>query len=135
MLATKVTHAIPPLARVGFVYNKLYNPGSNAMYYQQFSAMTHLLQLFVVALTIHLLGMLPKPSHMTYATILGKLSLYSFWYTGFYSIVIAIFVLISDAHFASNPFYMVFVSFFYIIASQSIGGFVVCFYEISINCL
>lgn len=112
---------LPQLNRSTFHYDGLYNATGNSMYFQQFSAMIHLLQLFVITITIHLLGKLPRNTMVDYAFVIGKLAPYTFWYTGLLMFEIALLVVFSQARVAGNPFLMMLVIFFYVIAAQSVG--------------
>lgn len=121
ILANKVGLAMPELAKVNFIYDGLFNASGNTRYYQQFSAVVHLLQLFVVTITIHILGNLPRRTRPSYPSILGKLAPYTLWYTTLLLFEIALLVFFSDAKVNSLPIYMLVVGFFYVIAAQSIG--------------
>ncbi|QIQ20820.1 ABC transporter permease [Zophobihabitans entericus] len=121
ILATKIGLAVPPLAKVNFIYDGLFNASGNSIYFQQFSAVVHLLQLFVVTMTIHILGKLPRRTRPSYPFILGKLAPYTFWYCALLLFEIALLVLISGARVSSFPVYMLPVTFFYVMAAQSIG--------------
>ncbi|WP_392566531.1 ABC transporter permease [Utexia brackfieldae] len=121
IMASKTGLAVPGLAKLNFIYDGLFNPTGNSRYYQQFSAVVHLLQLLVVTMTIHLLGKMSRRTPVSYPYILGKLAPYTLWYTCLLLFEIAIQVLLSGARVSSNPIYMIFVVFFYVIAAQSMG--------------
>ena len=121
LLAAKAGLAIPKLVQANLNYDGLFNASGNSMYFQQFSAMVHLIQLFVVALTIHVLGKLPRKTRLSYPFILGKLAPYTLWYTMLLIFEIALLVLYSQARVSGNPFSMLIVGFFYVIAAQSLG--------------
>ncbi|OCG41080.1 antibiotic ABC transporter permease [Gilliamella sp. Fer2-1] len=120
-MATSIGIAVPKLAKVNFNYDGLFNASGNSMYFQQFSAVVHLLQLFVVTTTIHILAQLPKRTRPNYPFVLGKLAPYTIWFTMLLIFEIAMLVLFSDARVSGSPFAMMIVVFFYVIAAQSIG--------------
>lgn len=121
ILAIKFNISLPQLAQANLNYDGLFNASGNSMYFQQFLAVVHLLQLFVVAMTIHILGKLPRRTRPTYPFVLGKLAPYTLWYTMLLIFEIALLVLFSEARVSGNPFSMLLVVFFYVIAAQSIG--------------
>jgi len=120
-LVTKMGLSMPKLANATFNYDGLFNASGNSMYFQQFSATVHLLQLFVVTMTIHILGKLPRRTRPNYPFVLGKLAPYTLWYTMLLIFEIALLVFFSQAHVSGSPFAMLVVSFFYVIAAQSLG--------------
>ncbi|MCX8581929.1 MULTISPECIES: ABC transporter permease [unclassified Gilliamella] len=120
-MATSIGLPVPKLSQVNFNYDGLFNASGNSMYFQQFSAVVHLLQLFVVTTTIHILSRLPKRTRPNYPFVLGKLAPYTIWYTMLLMFEIAMLVLFSDARVSGSPFAMMLVVFFYVIAAQSIG--------------
>lgn len=120
-MATSIGMPVPPLAKVNFNYDGLFNASGNSMYFQQFSAVVHLLQLFVVTTTIHILAQLPKRTRPSYPFVLGKLAPYTIWFTMLLIFEIAMLVLFSNARVSGSPFAMMIVVFFYVIAAQSIG--------------
>lgn len=120
-VAAKMGLSIPKLANVTFNYDGLFNASGNSLYFQQFSATVHLLQLFVVTMTIHILGKLPRRTRPNYPFVLGKLAPYTLWYTMLLIFEIALLVFFSEARVSGNPFSMLLVAFFYVIAAQSLG--------------
>ncbi|MCX8683865.1 ABC transporter permease [Gilliamella sp. B2889] len=120
-MSTSIGLPVPKLSQVNFNYDGLFNASGNSMYFQQFSAVVHLLQLFVVTTTIHILSRLPKRTRPNYPFVLGKLAPYTIWYTMLLMFEIAMLVLFSDARVSGSPFAMMLVVFFYVIAAQSIG--------------
>lgn len=120
-MATSIGLTVPPLAKVNFNYDGLFNASGNSMYFQQFSAVVHLLQLFVVTITIHILAQLPKRTRPNYPFVLGKLAPYTIWFTMLLIFEIAMLVFFSKARVSGSPFAMIIVVFFYVIAAQSIG--------------
>lgn len=133
ILATKIGISVPKLAQANFNYDGLFNASGNSMYFQQFSAVVHLLQLFVVTMTIHILGKLPRRTRPSYPFVLGKLAPYTLWYTMLLIFEIALLVLFSQARVAGNPFSMLTVAFFYVIAAQSLGIFLFSFTRSTID--
>lgn len=121
IVAAKMGLSIPKLANVTFNYDGLFNASGNSLYFQQFSATVHLLQLFVVTMTIHILGKLPRRTRPNYPFVLGKLAPYTLWYTMLLIFEIALLVFFSEARVSGNPFSMLLVAFFYVIAAQSLG--------------
>ncbi|MDF7670564.1 ABC transporter permease [Orbaceae bacterium ESL0721] len=133
VLANKIGLTVPPLAKINFNYDGLYNSSGNSMYFQQFSAVVHLLQLFVVSLTIHLLGKLPQRTRPNYAFVLGKLAPYTIWYTALLIFEIALLVFFSHARVSGSPIAMLIVVFFYVMAAQSIGVLLFSFTKTTID--
>ena len=111
----------PKLVQANLNYDGLFNASGNAVYFQQFSAVVHLLQLFVVTMTVHILGNLPRRTRPSYPFVLGKLAPYTIWYSILLMFEIALLVFFSQAKVSSSPFAMLFVITFYVIAAQSIG--------------
>ncbi|OCG05229.1 ABC transporter permease [Gilliamella sp. wkB112] len=132
-MATSIGLAVPPLAKVNFNYDGLFNASGNSMYFQQFSAVVHLLQLFVVTITIHILAQLPKRTRPNYPFVLGKLAPYTIWFTMLLIFEIAMLVFFSKARVSGSPFAMIIVVFFYVIAAQSIGILLYTFTKTSID--
>lgn len=132
-MATSMGLSVPTLAKVNFNYDGLFNASGNSMYFQQFSAVVHLLQLFVVTMTIHILGKLPRRTRPSYPFVLGKLAPYTIWYTMLLIFEIALLVFFSDARVSGSPFAMLIVVFFYVIAAQSIGILLFSFTKATID--
>ncbi|OCG27879.1 antibiotic ABC transporter permease [Gilliamella sp. wkB108] len=132
-MATSIGLAVPPLTKVNFNYDGLFNASGNSMYFQQFSAVVHLLQLFVVTTTIHILAQLPKRTRPNYPFVLGKLAPYTIWYTMLLIFEIAMLVFFSNARVSGSPFAMIIVVFFYVIAAQSIGILLYTFTKTTID--
>ncbi|AKH63687.1 MULTISPECIES: ABC transporter permease [Photorhabdus] len=123
VLATEMGRKLPPLANVTLAYDSLFNASGSYIYYQQFAATIHLLQLFVVTCTIYSMSrgstlMTMKP--FTFA-LLGKLAPYTLFFTLLLIVELAALIGVFDAKVNGNPIYMVVVGFFYVIAAQSIG--------------
>lgn len=122
-LAGSMGKALPPLAQVTLSYDSLFNPSGSYIYYQQFAATIHMLQLFVVTCTIYTLSRSSilqsvKPFGMA---VLGKMAPYTLFFTTLLVVELAALVSIFDAKVVGNPLYMIMVGFFYVIAAQSIG--------------
>lgn len=123
LLQPTLGEAIPPLAQVAINYDSLFNASSSFIYYQQFAATIHLLQLFVVTCMIYVLD---KRKHLLRArsfglAVLGKLAPYTLAYTTLLMVQIAILVFVFDAKVNGNPLLMPLVGFFYVMAAQCIG--------------
>lgn len=114
---------LPALPNVTLDYDSLFNASGSYIYYQQFAASIHLIQLFTVTLTIWLLSRsrpLIYQRHFPMA-VLGKLFPFTLLYTALLMTEIALLVGIFGARVVGNPFYMLSVAFFYVIAAQSLG--------------
>ncbi|MBJ3815795.1 ABC transporter permease [Shimwellia pseudoproteus] len=114
---------LPALPQVTLSYDSLFNASGSYIYYQQFSATIHLLQLFVVTCMIYVLAR-SKPllySSSFSMALLGKLAPYTLIYTTLLMGELGLLVWIFDARMVGNPFYMLAVGFCYVIAAQSIG--------------
>ncbi|HEK0624011.1 TPA: ABC transporter permease [Proteus mirabilis] len=123
VLAQEMNKPVPPLAKVTLSYDSLFNASGSYIYYQQFAATIHMLQLFVVTCTIYSLSrgnMLLNLKPFTFALI-GKLSPYTLFFLTLLMVELAALVHFSGAKVNGNPLYMILVGFFYIIAAQSIG--------------
>jgi len=119
----KIGKTPPTLPSVSLVYRSLFNASGSYIYYQQFAATIHLIQLFVVTSMIYLLS---RSKPLIYAdrfgwSLLGKLAPYTLIYTTILMGEIALLVWVFSARFVGNPYYMFFVAFFYIMAAQSLG--------------
>nr|WP_200546567.1 ABC transporter permease [Erwinia sp. S38] len=115
--------SMPVLPNVTLDYDSLFNASGSYIYYQQFAACIHLVQLFTVTLTIWLLVRarpLIYQSHFGMA-LLGKLFPFTLCYTALLMTEIALLVGIFGARVVGNPFYMLAVAFFYVMAAQSLG--------------
>ncbi|AXH63794.1 MULTISPECIES: ABC transporter permease [Providencia] len=122
-MAKSMGKALPPLAQVTLSYDSLFNPSGSYIYYQQFAATIHMLQLFVVTATIYTMSrgstlQSVKPFIMA---LLGKLAPYTLFFSILLAVEIAALVTIFDAKVVGNPLYMIVLGFFYVIAAQSIG--------------
>lgn len=123
LLLPSLGRTVPPLAQVAINYDSLFNASSSFIYYQQFAATIHLLQLFVVTCMIYVLD---KRKYLLRArpfglAVIGKLAPYTFAYTTLLMVQIAIMVFVFDAKVQGNPLLMPLVGFFYVMAAQCIG--------------
>lgn len=135
IIAAKIGKPVPALAQVSLTYQSLFNASGSYIYYQQFAATIHLMQLFVVTCMIYVLS---RSKALIYSgaftlSLLGKLAPYTLVYTVVLMGQIALLVWSSDATVAGNPFYMFCVAFFYIIAAQSLAVLLFTFTRTSIT--
>ncbi|MFE8048079.1 ABC transporter permease [Brenneria goodwinii] len=123
VIAAESGHTLPALANVTLAYGSLFNASGSYVYYQQFAATIHLLQLFAVTCMIYVLERSKDIVNRRpfVLAMLGKLAPYTLCYTALLIVEIAILVWASDAHVSGNPLYMLLVGFFYVMAAQSIG--------------
>ncbi len=129
IMAAKIGKQVPTLAQVSLTYQSLFNASGSYIYYQQFAATIHLMQLFVVACMIYVLSR-SKPlvySNSFTFSLLGKMAPYTLIYTTVLMAQIALLVWASDARVVGNAFYMYCVAFFYIMAAQSLAVFLFTF--------
>ncbi|RLR63615.1 antibiotic ABC transporter permease, partial [Pseudomonas aeruginosa] len=111
ILAQEMNKPVPPLAKVTLSYDSLFNASGSYIYYQQFAASIHMLQLFVVTCTIYSLSkgnMLLNIKPFTCAVI-GKLAPYTLFFITLLIIELAALVYFSGAKVNGNPLYMVLV--------------------------
>ncbi|MDC9594428.1 ABC transporter permease [Xenorhabdus sp. IM139775] len=123
IIASEIGRPLPPLAKASMSYDSLFNASGSYIYFQQFAATIHLLQLFVVTCTIYTMAR-GKPllkAESFIGALLGKLAPYTLIFTLLLMVEIMALVIFSDAKVAGNPLYMPIVGFFYVIAAQSIG--------------
>lgn len=122
-LATAMGKTVPRLAQVTMTYDSLFNASGSYIYYQQFAATIHMLQLFVVTLTIYSMsrGTMLLSIKPLFSGVLGKLAPYTFFFTTLLMIELAALVTFSGAKMAGNPLYMLLIGFFYVMAAQSVG--------------
>ena len=104
-------------------YGSLFNASGSYIYYQQFAATIHLLQLFAVTCMIYVLArskslLQAKPFSLA---LLGKLAPYTLCFTTLLMVEIAALVGIFDARVSGNPLFMLLIGLFYVMAAQSIG--------------
>ncbi|EHD23136.1 MULTISPECIES: ABC transporter permease [Brenneria] len=123
IIAAQSGDTLPALADVGMAYGSLFNASGSYVYYQQFAATIHLIQLFAVTCMIYVLERSKDiVNRRPFApAMLGKLAPYTLCYTLLLLVEMAVLVWVSDAHINGNPLYMLLVGFFYVMAAQSIG--------------
>ncbi|WFQ78658.1 ABC transporter permease [Xenorhabdus sp. SF857] len=123
IIAAEIGRPLPPLAKATMSYDSLFNASGSYIYFQQFAATIHLLQLFVVTCTIYTMAREKRLLKAKYfvGALLGKLAPYTLIFTLLLMVEITILVMSSGARVAGNPLYMPIVGFFYVIAAQSIG--------------
>lgn len=122
IIAGEMGETLPPLANVTLSYGSLFNASGSYIYYQQFAATIHLLQLFVITWMIYVLArskalLTAKPFSLA---LLGKLAPYTLFFTTLLMVEIAMLVG-SWARVSGNPLFMLLIGFFYVMAAQSIG--------------
>lgn len=122
-IASSYGKTVPTLASVDISYGSLFNASGSYVYYQQFAATIHLLQLFTVTCMIYVMArsqaLIAAPS-FTFG-LLGKLAPYTLCFTTLLMIEIALLVWVFDARVSGNPLFMLLIAFFYVIAAQSLG--------------
>jgi len=123
IIAAEIGKTVPSLASDDLSYGSLFNASGSYIYYQQFAATIHLLQLFTVTCMIYVMArsqaLLAAPS-FTFS-LLGKLAPYTLCFTALLMVEIALLVGVFDARVSGNPLDMLLISFFYVIAAQSLG--------------
>lgn len=134
-ISARIGKSAPSLPKVSLVYHSLFNASGSYMYYQQFAATIHLMQLFVVTCMIYILS---RSKPLIYAqhfgwSLLGKLTPYTLIFTTILMGEMALLVWISGARVVGNPFYMFLIAWFYIIAAQSLGLFIFTFTSSAIS--
>ncbi|WP_029686933.1 ABC transporter permease [Tatumella saanichensis] len=135
VIERKIGKTVPALPQVSLIYHSLFNASGSYIYYQQFAATIHLMQLFVVTCMIYVLSR-SKPliySSSFCMSLLGKLLPYTLIYTVVLMAQIALLVWTSSARVVGDPFYMFCVAFCYIIAAQSLAIFLFTFTGSSIT--
>ncbi|CNI67988.1 ABC-2 family transporter protein [Yersinia frederiksenii] len=123
IIAGEMGKTLPPLANVTLSYGSLFNASGSYIYYQQFAATIHLLQLFVITWMIYVLArskalLTAKPFSLA---LLGKLAPYTLFFTTLLMVEIAMLVGFFGARVSGNPLFMPLIGFFYVMAAQSIG--------------
>lgn len=111
------------LSTLHLVYSSLFNPSGSFVYYQQFAATIHLLQLFVITTTIYILGGTLKTNSMIgfNMMIMCKIIPYTVIFTLLLVVELAILITLSGAKVNGNPLYILCVGFCYVLAAQSLG--------------
>ena len=121
--------ALPHLASISVSYDSLFNASGNYIYYQQFAAIVHLLQLFVIVTMVHagprgagtarLLA--AHPAGALGVRLVGKLAPYTLLFTALLMLEIFLLVAFSGARINGSPLAMLMITLFYVIAAQSVG--------------
>lgn len=130
-LAAGMPAALPHLASISVSYDSLFNASGNYIYYQQFAAIVHLLQLFVIVTMVHVLAreapeLRASSPHILRAKALGvrlvgKLAPYTLLFTALLMLEIFLLVAFSGARINGSPLAMLMITLFYVIAAQSVG--------------
>lgn len=131
ILAAGTGQTLPQLASITVSFDSLFNASGNFVYYQQFSALVHLLQLFVIVAMVHVLAREAPELKAFYPHILreralgirllGKLAPYTLLFTALLTLQIFLLVTLSGARINGNPWWMLATVISYVIAAQSIG--------------
>ena len=123
VLAAASGHVMAPLPKATLEYDSLFNASGSYIYFQQFAACIHLLQLFTVTCTIYMLARARPVIHQRHfaMALLGKLAPYTLCYTVLLMVELALLIGVFTARVVGNPLYMVCVAFFYVMAAQSLG--------------
>ena len=130
-LAAGMDRAMPALASISVSYESLFNASGNYIYFQQFAAIVHLLQLFVIVTMVHVLAreapeLRASSPHILRAKALGvrlvgKLAPYTLLFTALLMLEIFLLVAFSGARINGSPLAMLMITLFYVIAAQSVG--------------
>ncbi|HCI4014923.1 TPA: ABC transporter permease [Pseudomonas aeruginosa] len=130
-LAAGMPAALPHLASISVSYDSLFNASGNYIYYQQFAAIVHLLQLFVIVTMVHVLAreapeLRASSPHILRAKafgvrLVGKLAPYTLLFTALLMLEIFLLVAFSGARINGSPLAMLMITLFYVIAAQSVG--------------
>ena len=122
---------VPQLANITVAFESLYNASGNYIYYQQFAAIVHLLQLFVIVATIHVLAreapeLRASSPHILRAKalgvrLIGKLAPYTLLFSTLLMIEIFLLVTFNGAVIKVSVFWMVAITAFYVMAAQALG--------------
>ncbi len=123
LLVNATGKVIPPSPQVAIMYDSLFNASGSYIYYQQFAVTIHLIQVFVVVCMVYVLVRSRSLITQQYfvSALLGRLFPYTLCFTTLLISELALLVGIFDARVVGNPLLMLLVSFFYVIAAQSIG--------------
>ena len=106
-------------------YDSLFNASGNYIYYQQFAAIVHLLQLFVIVTMVHVLAreapeLRASSPHILRAKALGvrlvgKLAPYTLLFTALLMLEIFLLVAFSGARINGSPLAMLMITLFYVL--------------------
>lgn len=130
-LAAGAGIAVPALASVSVAYESLFNASGNYIYYQQFAAIVHLLQLFVIVATVHVLAreapeLRASSPHILRAKalgvrLLGKLAPYTLLFSALLMLELFLLVTLNGAKINGSPGWMLAITVCYVMAAQSLG--------------
>jgi len=134
-IAAAIGKPAPTLANVQLNYDSLFNASGSYIYFQQFAATIHMLQLFTVTCMIYVMARSQSllGSQSFTLALLGKLAPYTLCFTTLLMVEIALLVWVFDARVSGNPIFMLLIAFFYVIAAQSIGLLLFTFTGTTIN--
>lgn len=130
-IAAGMNMPVPPLASINLSFENLFNASGNYVYYQQFAAMVHLLQLFVIVTMVHVLAREAPELRSTSPHILraralgvrlmGKLAPYTLLFTALLMLQVFLIVVLHGARINGSVVWMLAISVCYVIAAQSVG--------------
>lgn len=131
VLAAGMGKPLPSLASVSVSFESLYNASGNYIYYQQFAAIVHLLQLFVIIATIHVLAreapeLRASSPHILRAKalgvrLLGKLAPYTLLFSTLLMVELFLLVVLNGAVIKGSVGWMLAITICYVVAAQAIG--------------
>lgn len=130
-LAAGMDRAMPALASISVSYESLFNASGNYIYFQQFAAIVHLLQLFVIVATVHVLAReapelrASSPQILRAkalgARLLGKMAPYTLLFSTLLMVELFLLVELNGARINGNPWWMLAITVCYVAAAQSVG--------------
>lgn len=130
-LAAGMDRPMPALASISVSYESLFNASGNYIYFQQFAAIVHLLQLFVIVATVHVLAreapeLRASSPHILRAQalgarLLGKLAPYTLLFSALLMVELFLLVELNGARINGNPWWMLAITVCYVAAAQSVG--------------
>ncbi|UUC49236.1 ABC transporter permease [Pseudomonas citronellolis] len=130
-LAAGAGAPLPKLASISVAYESLFNASGNYIYYQQFAAIVHLLQLFVIVATVHVLAreapeLRASSPHILRARalgvrLLGKLAPYTLLFSALLMLELFLLVTLNGAKINGSPLWMLAITVCYVMAAQSVG--------------
>ncbi len=130
-LAVGMDRSMPALASISVSYESLFNASGNYIYFQQFAAIVHLLQLFVIVATVHVLAreapeLRASSPHILRAKalgarLLGKMAPYTLLFSTLLMVELFLLVEINGARINGNPWWMLAITVCYVAAAQSVG--------------
>jgi ABC-2 type transport system permease protein len=130
-LAAGMGQPLPSLASISVAYESLFNASGNYIYYQQFAAIVHLLQLFVIVATVHVLAreapeLRASSPHILRAKalgvrLLGKLAPYTLMFSTLLMVELFLLVTLNGAKINGSVLWMLAITLCYVAAAQSLG--------------